>query len=156
MASASLAVGVDGLEPSHWQTAFRDALAEQGAGDALPSAAPSARRRPGRDPDTVQLRLPPASALDETVKLLGVVLAALSLAVASAQLVLRLRERSAPPAPATPYVLVCRIEGPKGVRELRLEGGTPPPEAVLRECLAATGTPRSVRARGAPAETAAR
>jgi len=73
------------------------------------------------------------------------VISALSLAVAAAQLGIKMHETGATQKVAAP-TFVCKIEGSKGTRELRIEGAAIPSEAVLRKCLDDTGTPTKIKA----------
>lgn len=148
----ALDIDIDGLPRDAWLEDFHARLASAAEAEAPtgadPDGARAARRRPRPEPAPA-----PASRgsldLDASLRLFGVVLAALSLSVASVQLGLRLADTpaAAPATPATEPVLICRIEGPRGTHELQLIGHAPPPDEVLRLCLAQTGTPTRIHAR---------
>ena len=160
MEELTIAVSVDGVDAPAWAPAFRDALA-QAAGDlgvtvgvaldAKSGIGTLGARRGGGVKLTTQQQGGGGDA-DTLLKLLGVVLSALSVAIGATQLGINLKG-GANAEPATPS-FVCTIDGPGGQRELRIEGAAVPSEAVLRECLRHTGTPRSIKA--VPARGAAR
>ena len=152
MSELTIAITVDGLEASAWEPALRDALARQPgviegtveietetAAEATSGIGALAAKRGGG----VKLKAKQGGGdADAVLKLLGIVLAALSVAIGATQLGLNLKGRAAPePARAS---FVCTIEGPDGQRQLRIEGAAMPSEAVLRECLRHTGTPSRI------------
>lgn len=152
----ALTITVEGWAFGHWEHDFRAALAD--AAGAVPGlqlglvAAQGATAQGGRQGGrggerAVEVRAPAAADPDRTLKLLTLVLAALSLAVGTAQLALRVQDAATRPAPAA---IVCTIEGPDGARELRIEGSAAPSEALLRECLRETGAPQRIRVEPPP------
>lgn len=146
MGDLAISVSVEGIDLAAWESAFRSALAKAPAelglavGSVSGAGAFSAKRS-----GALKVTGSGGDVLDTTVKVLGVLLSALSLAVAAAQLNLNMQPKAAPAAPSAP-TFVCTIEGPQGVRQLVVTGAAIPSEHVLRECLEATGTPTKVQA----------
>lgn len=145
MSNLAIAVSVEGMTLAAWEAEFRSALATAPkdlglAVSALGGAGFLGARRSG----TLEVTGSSGDALDTSVKLIGIVLSALSLAVSAVQLNINMQsgERPALSAPT----LVCTIEGPNGARQLVVTGAAIPSERVLRECLAATGAPTKVQA----------
>jgi len=146
MSDLAISVSVEGMDLAAWEAEFRSALGKapgelglvvgtMGAAGAFGAKRSGALKVTGSGGDV----------LDTSIKVLGVVLSALSLAVAAAQLNLNMHPKDAPAAPPAP-TFVCTIEGPQGVRQLVVTGAAIPSEHVLRECLKATGTPTKVQA----------
>jgi len=146
MSDLAISVSVEGLGLAEWEAEFRSAL-DKAPGElglrvgSTGGAGALGARRSG----AVKVTSSAGDLLDTSVKVLGVVLSSLSLAVASAQLNLNMEAKNTPAAPPAP-TFVCTIEGPQGVRQLVVTGAAIPSERVLRECLQATGTPRKVQA----------
>lgn len=147
MEATTIAVSIEGVELADWEAAFRTGLAAQpGAAGLTVEAAVRAGMLGGRRTPSVRVSRPAGqgAGAGDVVQMLGLVLSALSLAVAAMQfgrdLARPLTPTDTPPAPA-PFV--CRIEGARGVQELRIAGI--PSEAILRKCLDAVGTPVRVK-----------
>ena len=143
MSGITLAVSVEDLPFEAWGTEFQDRIA------ALPEAlglrsevAAGAGTLGAKRRRSVKVRSAEPAGERDVIKVLGLVVSTLSLAVASAQFVMNQNE---PVQPPTGPVFVCRVEGPKGVHELRIEGAAIPSEVVLRKCIEATGTPTHVK-----------
>lgn len=142
MSVITMAVSVEGLDFEDWGADFRIRLAASpqvlGLSSEVSSGAGAlgAKRRP-----SVKVRAAEPSRQNGVIDILGVVISALSLAIAASQFYIQQNDQSE----ASPD-FVCRVEGPKGVHELRIHGAAIPPEAVLRMCLDATGTPTHVKA----------
>ena len=151
MSELTIAVSVDGIEASAWAPAFRDAMAQAADGidvavdgvavDGVGAGVGTLGTRRGSG---VKLTASQGGEGDALLKLVGLVLAALSVAIGATQLGLNLKGHAAR-EPARP-TFVCTIEGPGGQRELRIEGATMPSDAVLRECLRYTGVPSEINA----------
>ena len=144
MSELNLSISVAGLALPQWEQAFRTTLLAEPDAKALALA-------PVRSAGTLGARRSSAikvkgaaggDGADGTIKLLGIVLSALSLAVASAQLAIATGDR-----PAVQSAITCTIEGPDGTRELRIENAGIVPESLLRDCLKSTGTPSRIQAR---------
>lgn len=146
MSDLAISVSVEGMDLASWEPAFRSALAHAPTAFGLtvsamlPAGALGARRS-----GAVKVTGSAAGSTDGPIKVLGVLISALSLAVGATQLGLKLQEGHPPSAPAAP-TFVCRIEGPQGAKELIVSGTAIPSEHVLRECLKATGTPTKLSA----------
>jgi hypothetical protein len=138
-------VSVDGIELSQWEDAFRSALSTLPKVHGLEvlnvhsAGTFGAKRGGGRV--KVKSGVEPSS-FDRTVNIVGVVIAALSLAVATHEMK---HEPVNPSMPST--AITCTIEGPKGSRELRIENAGVVPEGLVRACLADTGYPRNIKAK---------
>ncbi|AWI81501.1 hypothetical protein CEW87_20345 [Parazoarcus communis] len=144
MSELNLSISVAGLALPQWEQAFRTTLLAEPDAKALALA-------PVRSAGTLGARRSSAikvkgaagtDGADATIKLVGIVLSALSLAVASAQLAIATGDR-----PAVQSAITCTIEGPDGTRELRIENAGIVPESLLRDCLKSTGTPSRIQAR---------
>jgi len=146
MSDLAISVSVDGMEPAAWEAEFKSALAKaQGDLGLVVGAIGGAGAFGAKRSGALKVSGSGGDVLDTSVKVIGVVLSALSLAVAAAQLNLNMQPKDAPAVPAPP-TFVCTIEGPQGVRQLVITGAAIPSEHVLRECLKATGTPTKVQA----------
>lgn len=145
MSGITLAVSVEDLPFEAWGTDFHKRIAalpqDLGLSSEVSVGAGTvgAKRRP-----SVKVRSAEPAGERDVIKVLGLVVSSLSLAVASAQFVINQNGGDAVQPPPMP-VFVCRVEGPKGVQELRIEGAAIPSEVVLRKCIAATGTPTHVK-----------
>ena len=141
MSAITMAVSVEGLIFEDWQGDFQAHLASSAHGFDISSevagavGALGAKRLP-----SVKVRGTATSEHDGAIKVLGLVIASLSLAISAAQFV-RQGERH-PDGP----VFDCHVTGPKGVHEIHIEGAAIPSEALLRKCLDATGVPTHVKA----------
>ena len=146
MSELNLSISVAGLALPQWEQAFRTTLLAEPDAKAL-ALAPvrSAGTLGARRSSAIKVKGAAGSDgadADATIKLLGIVLSALSLAVASAQLAIATGDR-----PAVQSAITCTIEGPDGTRELRIENAGIVPDSLLRDCLKSTGTPSRIQAR---------
>ena len=144
MSELNLSISVAGLALPQWEQAFRTTLLAEPDAKAL-ALAPvrSASTLGARRSSAIKVKGAAGSdGADGTIKLLGIVLSALSLAVASAQLAIATGDR-----PVVQSAITCTIEGPDGTRELRIENAGIVPESLLRDCLKSTGTPSRIQAR---------
>ncbi|PLX75677.1 MAG: hypothetical protein C0607_07020 [Azoarcus sp.] len=144
MSELNLSISVAGLALPQWEQAFRTRLLAEPDAKAL-ALAPirSAGTLGARRSSAIKVRgATTTTGADDTTKLIGIVLAALSLAVASAQLAMSVSDK-----PEARSAITCTIEGPDGSRELRIENAGVVPESLLRDCLKSTGTPSRIQAR---------
>jgi hypothetical protein len=134
-----ISVSIEGLDLAAWESEFRSALAKAPADLGLAiSAIGGAGALGAKRSGAVKVTGTGKDAMDTPIKALGLIIAALSLAVGLAQL----NKEQKPVGPT----FMCRIEGPQGVKELVINGAAIPSEHVLRECLRATGAPTTMRA----------
>lgn len=146
MGDLAISVSVEGMDLAAWEAEFRSALAKAPGELGLVVGAMGGTGAFGaKRSGALKVTGSGGDVLDTSVKVLGAVLSALSLAVATAQLGLNMQAKEAPAVPVAP-TFVCTIEGPQGVRQLVVTGAAIPSEHVLRECLKATGTPTKVQA----------
>jgi hypothetical protein len=138
-------VSVEGTELSTWESTFRSALSALPEAHGLEvfsvhsSGTFGAKRGGGR----VKVKSggePPS--FDRAVNVVGVVIAALTLAIAAHEMK---HEPVKPSMPST--AITCTIEGPKGSRELRIENAGVVHDGLVRACLADTGYPKSIKAK---------
>jgi hypothetical protein len=145
MTATMVAVAIEGLELADWEAAFRAGLAAQPGGAALVVDVPLRAGALGaRRSRSVRVSPAPGQRPGEALQVLGLVISALSLTIAAVQFGRDLAKPATTGVPPPPPPFVCRVEGPQGVRELRIAGI--PSEAVLRKCLDATGTPVRIKA----------
>ena len=120
MSELTIAVSVDGIEASAWAPAFRDAMAQAADGidvavdgvavDGVGAGVGTLGTRRGSG---VKLTASQGGEGDALLKLVGLVLAALSVAIGATQLGLNLKGHAAR-EPARP-TFVCTIEGPGAI-----------------------------------------
>lgn len=148
MSDLSISVSIEGLELAAWEDGFRAELAKASSDLGLKVAAVVGAGAIGaRRSGAVRVRSDAASTdpLDLSLKILGVVLSALSLAVGAAQLGIKSHGGDGPSHPPTP-TFACTIQGPQGTKQLIVTAAAIPSEHVLRECLKATGVPTKITA----------
>jgi hypothetical protein len=147
VSALTISVSVEGLEFVAWEAVFRSKIAAAPAAFGLAADSGAAAGTLGaKRSRSVKVRTSESGESPDTLKLLAVILSSLSLAIGATQLGLNVhKDGSAPTKPATP-VFVCRVEGEKGVTELRIEDSAIPSEAVLRKCIDQIGTPKKIRA----------
>lgn len=145
VSESAFLVSVEGADLSQWEDAFKSALSAHPGPHGLEVLAVHSGGTFGakRGGGAVKVKSDGGpSSFDRTVNIVGVVLAALSLAVATHEM------KHEPEKAATPSTAItCTIEGPKGSRELRIENAGVVPEGLVRACLTETGYPRSIKAK---------
>jgi hypothetical protein len=148
LSELSILISVDGVEFPRWDAAFRENLSKtpQGAHVDIQHAGGGTGSLGVRSGGQVRVRAKSDAADVDWTKVISVVLSALSLAVGSAQLALKLSEPH-PVAAPDKQAIVCEIVGTKGRATLRLETSGQVPEEILRQCLQQSGTPKRIQAR---------
>lgn len=145
MSESTFFVSVEGADLSQWEDAFRSALSAHPEPHRLEVLAVHSGGAFGamRGGGGVRVKSDGGpSSFDRTVNIVGVVLAALSLAVATHEM-----KHDPENAPRSSTAITCTIEGPKGSRELRIENAGVVPEGLVRACLTETGYPKSIKAK---------
>jgi hypothetical protein len=140
MSDLVISVSVEGEDLAAWEDTFRAALSQAGGASLLLSTIGTAGALGARRSRALKVATPGADGMDTAIKTMGLVLSALSLAVASVQLGIALKADDQAPPPVRP-TFTCTVEGPQGKRQLEIAGAAIPSEHVLRECIRATGTP---------------
>lgn len=140
MNELNFSISVAGLELAQWEQAFRTALLTEPDAKALALAPIRSAGMLGARRSSA-IRVKGDAGDDGAVKLINIVLAALTLSVASAQLAIAVSDK-----PEGRTAITCTIEGPGGTRTLRIEKAGVVPDSLLRDCLKLTGTPTRIRA----------
>jgi len=144
VSESAFLVSVEGADLSQWEDAFKSALSAQPGSHGLEVLPVHSGGTFGaKRGSTVRVKSEGGpSSFDRTVNIVGVVVAALTLAIAAHEIKPE-PEKAAKPATA----ITCTIEGPKGSRELRIENAGVVPEGLVRACLTETGYPKSIKAK---------
>ena len=136
-------ISVEGLERAQWEPTFGSSLAKELAAGQLSIYTDHGA---GTLAEFTLCGYTGFTSRDDAVRAVTIVLSALSLAVSSAQLALKLHESSGQRS-NDPPAITCRIEGPNGTRELRVENAGLVPDSLVRRCLSETGQPIRIRAK---------
>jgi hypothetical protein len=137
---------VESIDTGAWLPGFEQQLATFPPEFSVTVTSPTAGiLGPARAKSKVAVKANGGGGFDATVKLLGLLLSALALSVSSLQYM-----KDDPKSSKSDQVsLTCIIEGPNGMKELRIDTPGTVDLAVLRDCLAHTGYPNRISARRA-------